>query len=63
MADFQDDLPPQWSEALRARKAAIESLRSEIAVGLQQIEQGLSSPLDLEAFKIEARQRLAEEHG
>jgi Arc/MetJ-type ribon-helix-helix transcriptional regulator len=55
----EDDLLRHAMEALNAMEAAHNRLRADIAVGLEQIDQGLAKPLDLEAFKLEARNRLA----
>src|SRR5262249_22032987 len=40
-------------------KAKLEELRKEIAVGIEQADRGEVAPLDMEAIKAAARERLA----
>jgi antitoxin ParD1/3/4 len=49
----------QFADREERRKLALERLRREIDIGLQQIERGEATPLTLEEVKVEGRRRLA----
>jgi antitoxin ParD1/3/4 len=42
----------------RLRAWKLEALRKEIAVGIQQAEQGLVAPLDMDAIRLKVAERL-----
>lgn len=42
------------------RQQQLEALRAEIAIGLEEADRGELAPLDIDAIKAEARQRLHE---
>jgi antitoxin ParD1/3/4 len=51
-----------FQEREQVRQIKLEQLRKDIAVGIEQIERGEATPLDMEEIKAEARARWKARH-
>lgn len=57
----EEEILQEGLRLLQDRKQRLEQLRSDIQVGLDQLDRGEGAPLDMEAIKAKVADRLEEE--